>query len=166
MRQHFEVWLDDDEHTDRWYAKNPFTATGRQDMITHWAGDVYIKFCSPQYYPLRWKLFEKNGMPYQFGWINDHLMKPEGLHDYDYTVSPPTLFMQLSSSQSEAETDEPAEMPDFKGINNSGNDNDEPHDDAEEERVNLDNFNLVDRRLKVLYNNGWFKGDIYISTHC
>ena len=57
-------------------------------------------------------------------------------------------------------------MPDFKGINNSGNDNDEPHDDAEEERVNLDNFNLVDRRLKVLYNNGWFKGDIYISTHC
>ena len=57
-------------------------------------------------------------------------------------------------------------MPDFKGINNSGNDNDEPHDDAEEERVHLDNFNLVDRRLKVLYNNGWFKGDIYISTHC
>ena len=86
-------------------------------------------------------------------------------HNYDYTVSPPSLFMPLSSSQPEAETDEPAEIPDVKEINNSGNDSDERPDDAEEERVHLGNFNLVGRRLKALYNNGWFKGDIlYFNT--
>ena len=43
--------------------------------------------------------------------------------------------------------------PDVEEIDDSANDGDELLDNAEEDPVYLDDFNLVGRRLKALYNN-------------
>ena len=57
-------------------------------------------------------------------------------------------------------------MPsDVEEIDDSGKDSDELLVDAEEDSVHLNNFNLVGRRLKALYNNDQFTGVIlYFNT--
>ena len=169
MHQQFEAWLDDDEHADCWYAnENPFTATERRVMISHWAGDAYKKLCSPIYDKLRWSIFEKTGCLITSDGSDDHLIKPEGLSDY--SVPLPSLFIQLSSNQPEVATAGPAEMPpdveEHENVNAYENrDADEQLEDSEGDRVYQDEFNLVGRKLKALYNNGWFTGDIlYFNT--
>lgn len=99
-------------------------------------------------------------VPYHFGWIKWSLgFKLGSLHDYSLT--PGSSFIKPSSNQPKAATVKLAQKPpDIEEIDDKGNDDDESLDVAEEDCVHLDNFNLVWRRLKALYNNGWFTGDI------
>ena len=59
MRQHFEARLEEDKHTDSCYAnENPFTTTEKFTYHIYYHLLAHKKLCSPQYDPLRWKVFE------------------------------------------------------------------------------------------------------------
>ena len=46
MEQEHHKWLDDDEHTDRWYGnEEPYRAKERPILIGNWPGEACTKLC-------------------------------------------------------------------------------------------------------------------------
>ena len=110
MHQTFEKWLNDEYRADRWYTNtNPFTATERRVLITHWGGTACIELCPSPYDALRWKNFNNTECLITSDGSDDHLIKPEGLPDY--AVPLPFLFIQPSSSNPRTIDVDPHEMP-------------------------------------------------------
>ena len=84
-------WLDDDNNADIWFNhEEPFTASERRILITHWAGEAWEKLISPKYEHLMRSCWTKTGCLMTADGNEDHLIKPEGLKDY--AVLPPSLL--------------------------------------------------------------------------
>ena len=166
MCQQFENWLDDDEHAERWYAnEKPFTASERRVLITHWGGNAYKKLCSPQYDDLHLQIFVKTGCFMTSDGSDDHLVKPEGLADY--VIPPPSLFIQPASAEPQTigveQEEMPADVEEAEPI--EPEETDDNLIDKEKDIILNDDFNLVGRKVRALYGNGWFIGDIvYFNT--
>ena len=108
----------------------------------------------------------------------DHLITPEGLDSY--VVPPPMLLVDPSASLPVPQpTDIPDEVVDDEVVDDEVVDADQIDkeqdggDDIENNLVELEDkaadrlidFGYVGRKLKGLYDNGWFTGDImYFNT--
>ena len=83
-------WLDGDNNADRWCNhEEPFTASERRILITHWAGEAWEKLISSKYEHLMGSCWTKTGCLMTADGSEDHL-KPEGVKDY--VVLPPSLL--------------------------------------------------------------------------
>ena len=96
MEQEHHKWLDDEEHSDRWYGnEEPYSAKERRILITDQAGEAYTKLCGNEYDDVRKKLWLKSGCLISADGSNDDEIAPEGLQNYQV---PPTTSVSRASN--------------------------------------------------------------------
>ena len=113
--------------------------------------------CSPNYDGLRWRIWQKTGCLLTSDGSDDACVAPEGLKNY--TVPPPVEHLEVSvalpdSNSSEGAAEPPPDIPEAAIV----------HVEEEEGRVDNEQDRLIDdnvgRKIKALYENGWFTGTI------
>ena len=162
MSQHHNRWLDDDDNAERWYGnERPYTAKERRILISHWAGEAYKKLCSTEYDAFRVKIWQKTGCLMTADGTDDDRVQPEGLADYK--LPPPLLLLDPATAQPSTNTVTPADKePDDVDYDDQdmvpSDDTVEPLEDNEADREL--NHPWVGRRVRGLYENGWFEGEI------
>ena len=162
MEQEHHKWLDDEEHADKCYGnEEPYSAKERRILITHWAGEAYTKLCGNEYDDFRKKLWLKTGCLISADGTNDDKIAPEGLQNYQ--VPTPHQYLEPAvqlSENNQVEFEEP--LPSDTMVVDENNfllDDQKLHEriDREEDCI-VDSF--VGRKIKALYENGWFVGKI------
>ena len=164
-REH-QIWLDQEENAERWYGNNsePFGAMERRILITHWVGEAWKALCGPNYDHFRRRCWEKTGCLMTADGSHDEKIKPEGLPNYQ--VKPPLDMFPVAEthptpnnavgSDTVSETEDidlieelAKEVPENEG---------EEYEDNQDDRI--ENAPYCGRKLRALYENGWFEGDI------
>ena len=96
MEQEHHKWLDDEEHSDRWYGnEEPYSAKERRILITDQAGEADTKLCGNEYDDVCKKLWLKSGCLISADGSNDDEIAPEGLQNYQV---PPTTSVSRASN--------------------------------------------------------------------
>ena len=161
INQQFTDWLDSDDNADRWYGNTePFPAKERRILISHWAGESYKKLLSQKYDAFRRRMFEKTGCLITADGTDDEKITPEGISSYK--VAPPSMIDAISSfpTSNEVEADHAEQEVTVEGIiEEDFNDfNENVLEDCDVDRVF--DHEASGKKLKVLYENGWFHDDI------
>ena len=161
VNQQQSSWLDSDENADKWY-NGKISAKERRILITHWVGAAYEKISSAEYHDFRWRMFEKTGCLITADGSDDNKIKPEDLPNY--CVPPPSEYIEVTSNLPVTPSCEPAAEPEDVQVVEDVNDVAD-HEIRDEELIDLaenrlEDDELVGRELKVLYENGWFIGEI------
>ena len=168
-------WLDKEENAEKWYGNDgDFSAKDRRILITLWAGNAYEKLISKEYDNFRWRLFEKTGCLITADGSEDEKITAEGLPDYK--VPPPIDYMEPSTAPPESNNVEPASVePEVLVISeddlNEGDESQVAEELIDDEKDRRYEDELVGRTVKVLYEDGWFLGEIKyfndkISLYC
>ena len=168
MEQEHHKWLDDDEHTDRWYGnEEPYWAKERHILIGNWPGEAYTKLCGNEYDDFCKTLWLKTGFLISADGSNDDKIAPEGLQNYQ--ALPPHQHREQAVPLPESNQVEFEESSPFDTMvvdeNDFLPDDQELHAriEKEEDRV-VDNFfgRKISKwkSLKALYEDGWFFGKI------
>ena len=137
------------------------TAKEHRILITHWVGEAYQKLRDSKYDHLRYRCLQKTGCLITADGSNDSAISPERLNGYsvppplptqphiDPTLLPTPIAAPEPDDTCEAEIEE-QDIPE---------ENDEDLEVDDEKDCNF-NHTLVVRRVKGLYDNGWFVGRI------
>ena len=161
VNQKFHAWLDSDENADRWYGNvDSFSAKERRILITHWAGDAYDQLVSPEYDAFRKRLWEKTGCLITADGSDDSKIQPEGLPNYK--PPEPCIYVEASTEAPISNEVDPDPMTEEQL---------EPFEDEENPPAVVpvleDNISdrvldhqLVGRKVRAWYENGWFVGEI------
>ena len=165
INQQFTDWLDSDDNADRWYGNTePFPAKERRILISHWAGESYKKLLSQKYEAFRRRMFEKTGCLITADSTDDEKITPEGISSYK--VAPPSMIDAISSfpTSNEVEADHAEQEVTVEVIiEEDFNDfNENVLEDCDIDRVF--DHEASGKKLKVLYENGWFHGDMYYNN--
>jgi len=160
MEQELYRWLEDDEHVQRWYGnKEPYTDKEKRILITHWAGEAYGRLIRQDYNQFRRSVWFKSGCLITADGSCDEQIRPNGLADYK--MPPPCKFLaplsQLPSSNNVDSVEYPPSEDILEIIEGETKDVAMEKIDKEEDRIKDD---LVDRRIKALYESGCFFGKI------
>ena len=90
-------WLDEGENAERWYGHGqPFSASERRILITHWVGDAWNTLSGPDYDHLRQRCWEKTGCLMTADGSEDDKITPEGLPNY--RVPPPADYLPVAKT--------------------------------------------------------------------
>ena len=157
VTQKLHDWLDSEDNADRWYNNtDPFSAKERRILIIHWAGQAYEKLTSPEYDKFRWRLWEKTGCLITVDGSDDNKIHPEGLPDYN--VPEPCIFVEASAEALVPNEVEPDAMTEIANQDVEDDEN-PPEDEVLEDNVaeRNDNPEYVGRKVKALYENGWWQ---------
>ena len=161
VNQEQTKWLDDDSNADKWYGGS-FTAKERRILITHWVGKAYEKIIGPEYELFRWRMFQKTGCLITANSEDDEKIQPEGLKNYQ--VPPPSEFVEPNYAPPEQSCCTAAIEPSDNQIVDDVNvveDEEiiaESFPDEIEDRCEEDE--LIGRKIRALYDSGWFEGEI------
>ena len=169
-RQEQDKWLEDDENADRWYGHTedkPFSVMERRILITMWGGEAWKKLISGQYDDTIRKCWERTGCLMTADGSEESKIAPEGLHDYkvpppiEYTE--PTINLPATNNVPAGSEDDTVDINVIEENEEIGPEDDvEMLEDKEDDRDFSDK--LVGLKLKVIYENGWFTGEvIYIN---
>ena len=160
--QEQQDWLESDDNLDLWMgnAPTPLNAKQRRILITHWVGDSWNKMNTPEYHNLFYRCFQRTRCLITVDGSDDNKINPEGLVGY---VVPPPL-PTVSSDQPVAQDPViPNEIPDE--ILDEVEEEDAPVPDVQDDDLEDDHdydrhydHVLVGRKIKVIYDNGWFTG--------
>lgn len=164
-------WLDQEENADKWYGnESKFSASDRRILITHWTGDAWKKLCSPEYENLRRRHWEKTGCLITADGSEDDKITPEGLPSYrvpppiDYIpaaealpVSNEAIGEDVEDTEATVATEATEEIEDDNGNDAPVDDGDEWEDD-EDDRLFYAPY--CGRQMKVLYESGWYIGEV------
>ena len=138
------------------------TAMERRILIIHWVRNVWQEFCSSKYDHLRKRCWEKNDCLITADGLEDAKITPEGLADYK--VPSPLSYLQACKAElmsnipdttenNEEKQEEETLDEDFKKSENDGTEFEDCENDPSEDE-------LCGRKVKGLYENGWFTGTI------
>ena len=99
-------WLDFDNNANRWYGnEQPYTASERRVLLTHWTGDAWNRMISdPKYVEIIRNAFVRTGCLLTANGEHGELVRPEGLTDYKVpppSMVEPTVEVAVSSDDSE-----------------------------------------------------------------
>ena len=143
-----QEWLDDDSYADRWFNNvQPYSATERRVLITHWVGNAWKMLNQPKYDKLRNACWTATGCLLTADGSDDHLVKPEGLPEFQ--VPPPTSQIHDAEPKSNI-----YEVSPFDGETESemdmlvGFDPDDEIDIEETDEIDIENnFGIIDQIL-------------------
>ena len=107
IRQQTEQWLQTGENMDIWMGNSTETLTvsTRRILITQWVGEANKILMDEKYDGFRKNCFDKTGCNLTADGSDDHLVKPEGLHDYK--VIPPLDTPGTNQEIVEPEAEDP-----------------------------------------------------------
>ena len=161
--QEQQEWLESDENLEMWMgnSEKDLNAKERRILITHWAGNSWEKMNTPEYKNLLFRCFQRTGCLITADCSDDD----KGL--VGYAVPPP--LQTVSADDPIVQHPTPDDVPDdVCEIEEEAETVPEVNDDDLEDDKEADrdySHNLVGRRIRALYNNGWFTGHVkYFNT--
>ena len=167
----YQKWLDEGDNVDSWFGhENTLTAMQRRILITQWVGKAWETLCGSEYDNLRKRCWEKTGCLMTADGSEDDKVTPESLPSYK--IPPPHLYLLVSEAEPVANANAPdASNDDDEDQNEVLEDDMEQPENEGSEWVDDENDRSCDdelcgRKLKALYQNGWFTGVIeYYNTN-
>ena len=165
INHQFTTWLEGESNADRWYGNSQgFTARERRYLISHWAGSAYEELVSDKYKDFWWRQFEKTGCLITADGSEDDKINPEGLPNY--SVPPPSLLdpapeASVGNTTSPDDGELAEEVGGTEPPDNEFEEAAEPPSDLEDRfEDRTEDHELKGRKMKALYENGWFHGDV------
>lgn len=119
VNKHFEHWLQDDVHLDKW-KNGSFTASEKRILITQFVGEAWEEmFLSGKYHPTSY--FEKTGTLLTLDGSKDAKIKMDGIPSFKMPPIPHNfehlqLVAQLDEGLFQAEVIAPAMEPSFEDV--------------------------------------------------
>jgi len=127
-------------------------AKERRILLTHWIGEAYNRFLSPEYDTWRYRCFEKTGCLITADGSEDSKIQPEGLNGY---IVPDPLPSAISVPDPvPCEIPQPATIPADDEMEIEDSEFHENSFDAQDDEI-LEVDDEPDR-FKVHYDYGWF----------
>ena len=143
-----------------------FSAMERRILIPNWCGEAWKRLSGQEYDSFRLRRWEQTGALITADSSDDSKITPEGLLGYE--VPPPVDYLEPSVEEpnSNVPPNEHVEPVDDDEIDSELQPDVENM--AEDDKSDRDfDAELVGTKLRALYENGWFEGDImYLNTKC